>query len=97
MKITFDSAANSDLGEIFAWIEKDSPRAARAVIERIERRTALLAVPGLSYMGRPGRDPGTYELVEPPYIIVYEVHIEREEIVVLAVFHGARNRENDPR
>ena len=39
-----------------------------------------------------GRDPGTYELIERPYIIVYEVREQRSEIAVLAIFHGARDR-----
>ena len=43
-------------------------------------------------MGRPGLDPGTRELIEYPYIIVYEVHEDRGEIVVLYVVHGARDR-----
>jgi toxin ParE1/3/4 len=43
-------------------------------------------------MGRVGRDPATRELLEGPYIIVYEIHEARDEIVVLAVVHGARNR-----
>jgi plasmid stabilization system protein ParE len=41
-----------------------------------------------------GRDEGTHELVEAPYIIVYEVHEERDEIVVLSIFHGAQDRED---
>jgi plasmid stabilization system protein ParE len=45
-------------------------------------------------MGRPGLDPGTRELIEYPYIIVYEVHLERGEIEILAIVHGARHREN---
>ncbi len=43
-------------------------------------------------MGRPGLDPGTRELIEYPYIIVYEVHEARGEIVVLAVVHGAQDQ-----
>ena len=93
MKITFDPAANADLDGIFAWISKDNTRAAYEMIARIEARVGLLATPGLAYMGRPGRDKGTHELVEAPYIIVYEVHEERDEIVVLSVVHGARDRE----
>jgi plasmid stabilization system protein ParE len=30
--------------------------------------------------------------VEAPYIVVYRVHEARDEIVVLAIFHGAQNR-----
>jgi plasmid stabilization system protein ParE len=46
-------------------------------------------------MGRPGLDPGTREFVEPPYLIVYEVHEAREEIEVLYIVHAARNREGE--
>ena len=50
------------------------------------------ADPGFARMGRIGPDPGTYELIERPYISVYEVREQRDTIVVLAIFHGARNR-----
>ena len=43
-------------------------------------------------MGRPGLVEGTRELVEPPYIVVYAVQQDRDEIVVLAIFHGAQKR-----
>jgi toxin ParE1/3/4 len=43
-------------------------------------------------MGRPGVVLGTRELFEAPYVIVYEVHEDRDEIVVLAIIHGARDR-----
>ena len=93
MKITFDPAASADLDDIFSWISKDNPQAAYDMIARIKARVGLLATPGLAYMGRPGRDEGTHELVEAPYIIVYEVHEELGEIIVLSVVHGARDRE----
>ena len=66
--------------------------AALEMIRRIRRRIHLLATAGLQSMGRPGLDSGTRELVEPPYIVVYEIHEDRDEIVVLAVFHGAQER-----
>ncbi len=93
MKITFDPAAGADLDRIFAWISNDNRRAAYDMIARIESRISLLATPGLAYMGRAGRDEGTHELVEAPYIIVYEVHEQHGEIVVLSVVHGAQHRE----
>ena len=95
MRITFDPAANADLDDIFAWISEDNARAAYDMIARIEARIGLLATPGLAYMGRAGRDEGTHELVEAPYIIVYEVHERQGEIVVLSVVHGARDRERE--
>jgi plasmid stabilization system protein ParE len=91
MKITFDIAASNDLDRIFVWIKKDNPQAAYETIERIKARVEALSTPGLSRMGRPGRDKGTHELVEAPYIIVYEVDERRNEIV-LSVVHGAQRK-----
>jgi len=51
-----------------------------------------LATPGLEHMGRRGKIEGTRELSEAPYIIVYRVNEEHDEIVILAVLHAARDR-----
>jgi toxin ParE1/3/4 len=45
-------------------------------------------------MGRPGLVEGTRELVEWPYIIVYKIEEDRDEVVVISVVHGARDREH---
>ena len=95
MRITFDPGARADLDDIFAWISKDNEAAAYAMISRIEARVALLAIPGLEHMGRPGLDEGTRELIEYPYIIVYEVSVGSGEIVVWSVVHGAQGRERE--
>src|SRR5262249_33054159 len=92
MKITLDPGALKDLDDIFGWISKDNPVAAYDMIARIEARIEILAMPGLKHMGRPGLDEGTHELIEYPYIIVYEVFESQEEIVVWAVLHGAMPR-----
>ena len=52
-----------------------------------------LAIPGLMNMGRPGLVEGTRELLGWPYIIVYKISEERDEIVIVSVMHGARDRE----
>ncbi len=95
MKLIIREQVDADLDRIFEWIAKDSPRAATEVIRRIRQRIGRLATPGLEHMGRPGLDAGTRELVEPPYLIVYEVHEAREEIEVLYVVHTARDREGE--
>jgi toxin ParE1/3/4 len=92
MKITFDPRARDDLDRISAWIAKDNPKAARDMMARIEARIRLLAVSGFGQMGRRGLLKGTRELVEPPYIIVYELRESAGEIVVLAIMHGAQDR-----
>src|SRR5260370_37890828 len=78
----------------FSWIAKDNRRAAEKIVARIFDKAERLAIAGLVHMGRPGLDPGTRELIEYPYVIVYEVHEDRGDIVVLSVVHGARDREN---
>jgi plasmid stabilization system protein ParE len=72
---------------------QDSPKAAKAVVERILASTELLA--SFPYMGRAGRDEGTREWVVPrlPYVVVYEVLEEHGEVIVIAVFHGAQDWE----
>ena len=97
MKVVIRARADEDLDGIFAWIAKDNLRAAAGMIRRIRQRIGRLATSGLEHMGRPGLDPGTRELVEPPYIIVYEVHEAREEIEILYIVHGARDREGGER
>ena len=92
MKIQLHPDADADLDRVFAWIAKDNPITAYKMIERIENRIAPLATSGLEHMGRVGLVKGTRELIEHPYIIVYEIHPERDEVVVLAIFHGVQGR-----
>jgi toxin ParE1/3/4 len=93
MKVVVHEAAAGDLHDIFDWISKDNPRAAGELIRRIRARINRLAIPGLSHMGRPSLVEGTRELVEPPYIIVYMVDELADEVTVLAIVQGARDRE----
>jgi toxin ParE1/3/4 len=91
MKLLFDDRALGDLEGIHHWISQDSPRSAKAVIDRVFESVELLA--SFPYMGRAGRDEGTREWVVPrlPYIVVYEVNEARDEVIVIAVFHGAQD------
>jgi|NGEPerStandDraft_6_1074524.scaffolds.fasta_scaffold104049_3 toxin ParE1/3/4 len=97
MKVVVREAAALDLDAIFAWISNDNPRAAVEMVERIRLRINRLAFAGLSHIGRPGLVEGTRELVEPPYIVVYTVDEPADEITVLAVLHGARDRSKEER
>jgi addiction module RelE/StbE family toxin len=93
MRVVVRDSAVRDLEDIFNWISKDNPRAAANMVERIRLRIGRLEYSGLSHIGRPGLVAGTRELVEPPYIIVYEVDEAAGEITVLSVMHAARDRE----
>ena len=92
MKVVVRESAARDLEDIFNWISKDNPRAAADMVARIGLRINRLALPGLSHIGRPELVDGTRELVEPPYIVIYEVDEAADEISVFAVMHAARDR-----
>jgi toxin ParE1/3/4 len=96
VKLVFDEEALVDLEGIYNWIVKDNPAAAKAVVERVFASTEHLA--SFPHMGHAGRDEGTQEWVVPrlPYIVIYEVHTDRDEVIVVAVVavvHGAQGRE----
>ncbi len=77
-----------NLDEEAAYIAADDPAAARLVVERV--LNAVQALTHLPAMGRPGRIPGTRELVVPKtrYLVPYRVR--GETIEVIRVFHTAR-------
>jgi addiction module RelE/StbE family toxin len=95
VKLTFDDLALADLEGIYNWIAKDNPTAALAVVERLFESVEHLAT--FPHMGHAGRDEGTLEWVVPrlPYIVIYEVHADRDEVIVVAVVHGAQDRDTE--
>lgn len=97
MKLVFDDLALADLENIYDWIARDNPRAAKVVVERLFASIEHLA--RFPHMGRYGRDEGTFEWVVPrlPYIVVYEIHRERNEVIVAGVVHGAQDRGGEER
>jgi toxin ParE1/3/4 len=80
--------ALSNLDEEAGYIAADSPAAAREVVQRIMQAVALLATQPA--MGRPGRVPGTRELLVPRtrYLIPYR--FRNGVIEILRVFHASR-------
>lgn len=80
MQIIWRARAKSDLAKIIRYIANEDPVAARRIKERLE--SAILPVAEHPYLYRPGRVPGTRELVaHPNYVLVYLVAFERIEIV----------------
>jgi addiction module RelE/StbE family toxin len=88
MRVRWLRTALRNLDEEATYIAADDPKAARMVVDRVPNAvTALADDPAI---GRPGRVPGTRELVVPKtrYIVPYRV---RGEIIeVLRVFHTSR-------
>ena len=88
MRVRWLRAAVRNLDEEASYIAADDPRAARLVVARVLDAVAQLTEqPGL---GRPGRVPGTRELVvlKTRYVVPYRVNGETVEI--LRVFHTSR-------
>jgi toxin ParE1/3/4 len=89
MKIVWSPEAIQDLISLRAYIAEENPAAARRIVLRVLHDVEHLLRDN-PQMGRPGRVPGTRELVVPrtPYIVPYRV--QRATIQILRVFHGAR-------
>ena len=89
MNIVWSPEAIQDLISLRAYIAEDSPAGARRIVLRILHDIEYL-LPDNPHIGRPGRVPGTRELVIPrtPYIVPYRV--QGEVIQILRVYHGAR-------
>lgn len=81
--------AIDDLVALRAYIEQDDPAAAQRVALHIVHNIETLLA-NSPEMGRPGRVPGTRELVIPktPFIVPYRV--VGRTIQILRIFHGAR-------
>ena len=88
MTAVWSPRAIRHLTAIRVYIEKDSEASAIGIVNRILDAVDVLATQ--PNMGRPGRLPGTRELVisGTPYIVPYRVRHERLEL--LAVFDGRR-------
>ena len=89
MTLVWSPEAIDDLVALRAYIEQEDPAAAQRVALHIVRNIETL-LPNTPEMGRPGRVPGTRELVVPrtPFIVPYRVI--GDTIQILRIFHGAR-------
>jgi plasmid stabilization system protein ParE len=88
MRLKWLPTALRNLDSEASYIAADEPAAARLVVKRVFAAVSLLAEqPGL---GRPGRVPGTRELLVPKtrYIVPYRVRGDTVEI--LRVLHTSR-------
>jgi toxin ParE1/3/4 len=88
VRVRWLKAALKNLDEEAEYIARDDPRAAARIVERIATTVERLATHPAS--GRPGRVPGTRELVVAgtPYIVPYRVI--GDTIEILRIFHAAR-------
>lgn len=81
--------AIEDLAALRAYIAENDPQAAQRVVLHIIDNVETL-LPMHPDMGRPGRVPGTRELVitKTPFIVPYR--FVKGTLQILRVYHGAR-------
>jgi toxin ParE1/3/4 len=93
MRVRFTLEALGHIAAIHAYIAERNPLSAARVVARILAAAERLG--DFPHIGHAGLAPGTYEwpVTGLPYILVHEVHEEDEEVVILAVFHGAQDRQ----
>ena len=88
MRVRWLRTALRNLEEEAAYIATEDPAAARLVVGRVLAAVdQLVDQPGL---GRPGRVPGTRELLVPKtrYLVPYRAR--RDAVEILRVFHTSR-------
>ena len=88
MRVRWLKRALKNLDDEAEYIARDNPQAAARIVERIATSVDRLVAHPAS--GRPGRVPGTRELVisGTPYVVPYRVR--DETVQILRVFHAAR-------
>lgn len=88
MRVRWLRQALRNLDEEAAYIATDDPAAAQVVVERVLRAVAMLA--DQPALGRPGRVPGTRELVVPRTRYVVPYRVRGSAVDILRVFHTSR-------
>lgn len=85
LPVVWRKSARAGLLEIIRYIANEDPQAARQLKERLE--SAVLPLSEHPYLYRPGRVPGTREIVvHPNYLVIYRIAAEHIEVV--SVLHA---------
>ena len=88
MRLKWLPTALRNLDSEASYIAADEPAAARLVVQRVLASVGLLVEqPSL---GRPGRVPGTRELLVPKTRYIAPYRVRGDTVEVLRVFHTSR-------
>lgn len=93
MRLAWTEPAIRDLQAARAFIARDNPGAAAAQMEHV--LTAVSGLVDFPHRSRPGRRPGTRELVVPRTAFVVPYRVRGEVIEILRVLHGRRRWPDD--
>jgi toxin ParE1/3/4 len=89
MRVRYTQTARAELEEIFAYIERDNPRAAAAVVRRIEQVVGWLRdFPQMGYLIE--NDVRLFPIGRYPFLIFYTA--ADDEVIVRNIRHAARRR-----
>lgn len=90
MEVRWLRKAIQNLEQEAEYIAKDDSLAAKLMVQRVYQ--AVLLLRDHPSLGRPGRLPGTHELVVPKtrYVVPYRVRPRLQRIEILRVFHASR-------
>jgi plasmid stabilization system protein ParE len=95
VKIVVSHAAQADLLRLHDFLADKNPDAARRAVSAIVRSIDSLDL--FPDRGRPSAVAGTRELIVPfgdsGYVLRYARDVEREELVILRVWHSREKRE----
>jgi addiction module RelE/StbE family toxin len=91
LRVEWTHPALADLIEAQAYIAEESPRAAKMIGQRIWDASQLLE--DNPYSGREGHVIDTRELVvvRTPYLLVYGINLDKQQVEILHVYHGRQN------
>jgi toxin ParE1/3/4 len=89
MTLIWSPEAIADLVALRSYIEQDDPAAAQRVSLHIIHNVETL-LPNSPEMGRPGRVPGTRELVIPRTTFIVPYRLVGNAIQLLRIYHSAR-------
>jgi toxin ParE1/3/4 len=89
MRIRSTRASANDLQNISDYLHLQHPQFARPTVRRLYAEIRQLS--RFPSRGRPGREPGTRELVLTglPYVVIFRSTVQVVEI--LRIYHGSQN------
>ena len=93
MKVRVTDDAASDLRTIKSFLSDQSGVVAERVLDQIANVIGRLST--FPRLGHLGFVDGTLERIVPrtPYVIVYRIDLgDRDELIILRVYHGAQDR-----
>jgi toxin ParE1/3/4 len=90
MLVRWTPAAADDLEQVATYLKQHHPEYAQATVERLYAAAESLSE--FTMRGRPGRQPGTRELVVTrlPYVVIYA--LRDDAVWIIRVLHTARER-----